>query len=138
MQEPTRLLIKLDADLLDLTLPQIQSQGFVTGVHPGEPQTTLVVELGPRFGSVKAADAPLDPDGTRITLDLFPVPEVHVGPGAHGHPAHPRAPVAPAPHPFAPAVQTIVIDPGHGGDETGAHGARARSRRRSRSAWRDG
>jgi len=125
VQEPTRLLIKLDADLLDLTLPQIQSQGFVTGVHPGDPQTTLVVELGPRFGSVKAADAPLDPDGTRITLDLFPAPEsTGAAPGA---PA-PGAPGAPAPNaplaPNAPSVHTIVIDPGHGGDETGAHGAK--------------
>ena len=125
VQEPTRLLIKLDADLLDLTLPQIQSPGFVNGVHPGDPQTTLVVELGPRFGSVKAADAPLDPDGTRITLDLFPAPEsTGAAPGA---PA-PGAPGAPAPNaplaPNAPSVHTIVIDPGHGGDETGAHGAK--------------
>jgi N-acetylmuramoyl-L-alanine amidase len=122
VQEPTRLLIKLDADMLDLTLPAIQSQGFVTAVHTGEPQTTLVVELGPRFGSVKAADAPLDPDGTRITLDLFPVPESTAAPGAPGAPA-PTAPLAPS-APFAPAVHTIVIDPGHGGDETGAHGAK--------------
>ena len=93
VQEATRLLIKLDADLLDLTLPQIQSQGFVTGVHPGEPPTTLVVELGPRFGSVKAADAPLDPDGTRITLDLFPAPESTSTPS----PVAPGAPAAPAP-----------------------------------------
>ena len=123
VQEPTRLLIKLDADLLDLTLPQIQSQGFVTSVHPGEPQTTLVVELGPRFGSVKAADAPLDPDGTRITLDLFPAPESTSAPGAPVAPGAPAAPTAP-PAPFAPSVHTIVIDPGHGGDETGAHGAK--------------
>ena len=124
VQEPTRLLIKLDADLLDLTLPQFQSQGFVTSVHPGEPQTTLVVELGPRFGSVKAADAPLDPDGTRITLDLFPAPEstsapAPVGPGGPGGPAGPAGPAGPG-----SSVHTIVIDPGHGGDETGAHGAK--------------
>jgi N-acetylmuramoyl-L-alanine amidase len=136
VQEPTRLLIKLDADLLDLTLPTIQSQGFVTSVHPAEPPTTLVVELGPRFGSVKATDAPLDPDGTRITLDLFPVPEstgAAPAPAAPGAPAPnaPGAPSAPAPYapsapfaPNAPAVHTIVIDPGHGGDETGAHGAK--------------
>jgi N-acetylmuramoyl-L-alanine amidase len=130
VQEATRLLIKLDADLLDLTLPQIQSQGFVTSVHAGDPPTTLVVELGPRFGSVKAADAPLDPDGTRITLDLFPAPEsTGAAPGAPtpGAPA-PGAPGAPAPNaplgPLAPSVHTIVIDPGHGGDETGAHGAK--------------
>jgi N-acetylmuramoyl-L-alanine amidase len=124
VQEPTRLLIKLDADLLDLTLPQIQSQGFVTAVHPGEPQTTLVVELGPRFGSVKAADAPLDPDGTRITLDLFPAPESTSAPS----PSSPSSAPLPSSPPSAPlgspSVHTIVIDPGHGGDETGARGAK--------------
>jgi len=121
VQEPTRLLIKLDADLLDLTLPQIQSQGFVTSVHAGDPPTTLVVELGPRFGSVKAADAPLDPDGTRITLDLFPAPESTSAPAAigPGGPAGPAGPAGPG-----SSVHTIVIDPGHGGDETGAHGAK--------------
>ena len=47
VQEPTRLVIKFTADLLDLTLPAIQSQGIVTAIHPGDQQTTLVVELGP-------------------------------------------------------------------------------------------
>jgi N-acetylmuramoyl-L-alanine amidase len=77
---------------------------------------------------VKAADAPLDPDGTRITLDLFPAPESTgaapgaPAPGAPGAPT-PNAPLAPL-APNAPSVHTIVIDPGHGGDETGAHGAK--------------
>ncbi len=72
VQEPARLLIRFTADLLDLTLPPIQSQGFVTAIHTGEPQTTLVIELGPKFGSVRSTDAPLDPDGARD--DAGPVP----------------------------------------------------------------
>jgi len=126
VQEPSRLLVKLDADLLDLTLPQIQSQGFVTSVHTGDPPTTLVVELGPRFGSVKASDAPLDPDGTRITLDLFPTPETTATPPMTPGPTPTPAPTGPpAPIFPMPGVHTIVIDPGHGGDETGAHGAKS-------------
>ena len=121
IQEPSRILIKFDADLLDLSLPVVQSVGFVTAIHPGEPPTTLVVDLGPRFGSVKSSDTPLDPDGTRVTLDLFPAPETPQTTG-------PTTPTGPAPpagtEPLFPsnAVKTIVVDAGHGGEELGAHG----------------
>jgi N-acetylmuramoyl-L-alanine amidase len=134
MQEPSRLLIKFTADLLDLTLPAFQSQGIVTAIHVGEPQTTLVVELGPRFGSARASDAPLDPDGARVTLDLFAAqgetsraegapPASEASPlRAEGTPpaSGASAPIVPG----APTVRTIVLDPGHGGEELGAKGSK--------------
>ena len=132
LQEPSRLLIRFTADMLDLTLPTFQSQGFVTAIHTGEPQTTLVIELGPKFGSVRSADAPLDPDGARMTLDLFPVQEQTSasGAGAPGEApsasgASPRGEAPPVP-PIAgaPTARTIVLDPGHGGDELGAKGSK--------------
>jgi N-acetylmuramoyl-L-alanine amidase len=124
VQEPARLLIRFDADMLDLTIPAIQPQAFVQSIHAGEPPTTLIVELGPRFGSVRASDAPLEPDGARITLDMFPAPEPPptAGPPPQEPPA--GAPGAVEPLLPAPGVHTIVIDAGHGGDETGAHGTR--------------
>jgi len=128
LQEPSRLLIRFTADLLDLTLPTFQSQGFVTAIHTGEPQTTLVIELGPKFGSVRSADAPLDPDGARMTLDFYPVPEAPPTTAAPGTPAAPGAPAPNAPFapvaPNAPTAKTIVLDPGHGGDELGAKGSK--------------
>ncbi len=129
LQEPSRLLIRFTADMLDLTVPAFQSQGFVTAIHTGEPQTTLLIELGPKFGSVRSADAPLDPDGARVTLDLFPVQEetsrAEGAPPASGASA-PRGEAAPPalPTPGAPTVRTIVLDPGHGGDELGAKGTK--------------
>jgi N-acetylmuramoyl-L-alanine amidase len=127
VQEATRLLIRFDADLLDPTIPSIQPQSFVRAIHLGERPTILVVELGPRFGSARAADAPLDPDGTRITLDLFAAPQAAPPPlpsPTGSEPAEPTPPPPPEPAFPTPGVKTIVIDPGHGGDEDGAHGAK--------------
>ncbi len=120
IQEPARILIKFDADLLDLSLPTVQSMGFVESIHPGDVPTTLVVDLGPRFGSVKSSDAPLDPDGTRVTLDLFPAPETPQTTGPTT--ASPTPPAGTEPLFPSNAVKTIVVDAGHGGDELGAHG----------------
>ncbi len=117
-QEASRLLVRFEADLLDVTTSPFQSQGIVQAIHVGEVPTTLVIDLGPRFGSLRAADAPLDPDGTRITIDLFATPD---------QTATPTAPTLPAPvQPLfpTPGVRTIVIDPGHGGEELGAKGAK--------------
>ncbi len=124
VQETGRVLIRFQADLLDATIASIQPQGFVQSVHLADPPTTLVIELGPRFGSVRAADAPLEPDGTRITLDLFPPPEPTPAPPSttEATPAPVPGETAPAPMLPTPGVHTIVIDPGHGGEEDGAHG----------------
>ena len=78
---------------------------------------------------MRSADAPLDPDGARVTLDLFPVQEAPPvtatpgapAPGAPNAPVAPNAPLAPL-APNAPTAKTIVLDPGHGGDELGARG----------------
>jgi N-acetylmuramoyl-L-alanine amidase len=119
-QEATRLLIRFEADLLDVTISPFQPQGIVQAIHVGEVPTTLAIDLGPRFGSLRASDAPVDPDGTRVTIDLFATPDQTASPTA----PRPAAPVAPEPIFPAPGVKTIVIDPGHGGDEHGAKGAK--------------
>jgi len=75
----------------------------------------VTVDLGPRFGSFKASDLPAERGGGRLVIDIF-------GPAGE---TPPPAPVEPLPLPeFAPTgpLHTIVIDPGHGGDELGARG----------------
>jgi N-acetylmuramoyl-L-alanine amidase len=121
-QDGTRAIVRFDADLVDLTVTPFQSQGIVQSIHAGDDPKIVVVDLGPRFGSLRAADSPLDPDGTRITLDLFAAPDQAAPPSTGAQPA----PVPPLPEPVfpTPGVKTIVIDPGHGGDETGAKGAK--------------
>jgi N-acetylmuramoyl-L-alanine amidase len=78
------------------------------------------VQLGPRFRNLKASeqDAP-----RRLVLEFHGPPLL-----AGERPASPSpAPVPAGSRPTAPAlddaVRTIVIDPGHGGDEVGAKGA---------------
>jgi N-acetylmuramoyl-L-alanine amidase len=118
VQETQRLLVRFEADLLDATLPSLQTQGLVQGVSVD--RTTIVIDLGARFASFRAADSAVEPDATRVVVDLFATPEQTATPGAPALPA-PEAPPLPLP---APGVRTIVVDPGHGGEEGGAAGPR--------------
>jgi N-acetylmuramoyl-L-alanine amidase len=119
-QDGPRLLIRFDADLLDATLPSVQSQGLVQAVSIE--QTTVVIGLGPRFASLRSSDVTAGPDTSRIVVDLFATADQTATPSGPGPaPASPEASTMPLP---APGVRTIVIDPGHGGDEDGATGAR--------------
>jgi N-acetylmuramoyl-L-alanine amidase len=122
-QDGQRLLVKFEADLLDATLPPIPPPATLVSAIRLSDATTIAVDLGPRFASFRAADTPTDPDGTRVTLELFAAPDQTATP-----PANPGVPGALAPEspPLLPpsGVRTIVIDPGHGGDEQGAAGAK--------------
>ena len=117
-QDGSRLLVRFDADLLDATLPAVQSQGFVQNLTIE--QTTVVIELGPRFSSFRAADVSAGADTSRIVVDLFAAGDQTATPGV---PTPPPPEATPLPLP-TPGVRTIVIDPGHGGEENGAKGAR--------------
>ncbi len=117
-QDGARLLVRLDADLLDATLPAVQSQGFVQSLTVE--QTTVVIGVGPRFASFRASDVSAGADTSRLVVDQFAVADQPTTPGAQVPPA-PDAPPLPLP---TPGVRTIVIDPGHGGEEDGARGAR--------------
>jgi N-acetylmuramoyl-L-alanine amidase len=122
-QEATRAIVRVDADLIDLTVAPFQSQGIVQTIHPGDDAKTVAIDLGPKFGSLRAADSPIEPDGTRVTIDLFAAPDQTATP-VPGAPTPPPAPALPEPVFPTPGVKTIVIDPGHGGDEAGAKGAK--------------
>ncbi|HSK10449.1 MAG TPA: N-acetylmuramoyl-L-alanine amidase, partial [Vicinamibacterales bacterium] len=90
------------------------------GVRIGEPKSTIVLDLGPRFGSYRAA---------ATTRDATSEVVIHLSPASAAPPpaAAPSTPPLPPPLPtVAPAtvahVRTVVIDAGHGGDEAGAPG----------------
>jgi N-acetylmuramoyl-L-alanine amidase len=120
LQEGARLLVRFDADLLDATMPVVQSQGFVQSL--AIEQTTVAIDLGPRFSSFRASDVSAGADTSRIVVDLFAPADQTAAPGA---PTPAPAPTETAPLPLpTPGVRTIVIDPGHGGEEDGAKGAR--------------
>jgi N-acetylmuramoyl-L-alanine amidase len=118
-QEGSRLLLRFEADALDAALPSTPAPELVQGIRP-EGAATIAIDLGPRFTSFRATDLPGDRGGTRIVIEVIAAPT--------DTPATPPPAAPPAEAPplldLAPAgsLRTIVIDPGHGGAETGARG----------------
>lgn len=112
-REGNRLEIRFDAHALDLgplsgTVPE-----FVVAVR-GQ-GTSVFVDLGPQVAGMTTDTSRGD---SRLTIELAP-------PGAVAEPPQPTAPAAPPVFDLAPAgvIRTVVIDPGHGGEDQGAIGA---------------
>jgi len=114
--ETGRILLRIDADALDLGLPG-GGAGLIDQIRAGDQPTTVAVVLESRAGTARAA--PSEAGGvTRVAV------EVAAPVSAEAAVPPPPSPAAPPPL-FAPrpALQTIVIDPGHGGDDAGVRGA---------------
>jgi N-acetylmuramoyl-L-alanine amidase len=118
-----RVLIKFDADALDIDNPPLGQQGpqsLVLGVHQVD-ATTLGVDLGPRVAAFRATTLPVDTtmrlaiDMTATATDAAPAPAV-AAPAVSPD-------VPPALGTPASAIQTIVLDPGHGGMDEGVKSA---------------
>jgi len=124
VQQGDRLIVRFQAAAIDPTIAPFTARGFVRTVRPAPGAPELIVELGPRFGSFRASVLPSDGGIERIVIDVFP--PVETTDAAPGTPSAP-APAAPDAPPFASGavagLRAIVIDPGHGGDESGARGA---------------
>jgi N-acetylmuramoyl-L-alanine amidase len=123
-QQNNSLLIKFEADALDLAIPAFQPQQLVQAVRLVEP-VTLAIDLGPRFGGFRASSQPLEAS-TRLTIDVMPA--LTDTPPA----APPVAPLsgASASTPDLSALsqpsgglRIIALDPGHGGEDEGVKGA---------------
>ncbi|MCX6552840.1 MAG: N-acetylmuramoyl-L-alanine amidase [Acidobacteria bacterium] len=126
-QEPRRLLVRFEADGLDAT-STAGGGGLVESFATAEP-AILSIHLAQGFGSFRTSTLQLDAAASRVVIDLMPA-------GAAAPPqAQPPAPPAPPPiqppagdavppfaQPQAAGIRTIVLDPGHGGDELGARG----------------
>jgi N-acetylmuramoyl-L-alanine amidase len=118
-QANQRLLVRLEADALDVSLPTFQSAGFVESIRTAD-GTTLELDLGPRFGSFRSTTAPLD-SGTRVTIDVVGAQTDVIPTPGQPPPSPPeiQTPLAPA----TPAIRAVAIDAGHGGAEAGSRGA---------------
>jgi len=138
VQEPKRLLVRFDADGLDVG-PITAGGGLVESVAAADP-VTLAIALDKAFGTFRAATVPIDAASSRLVIDLTAAGAPAPAPSGLARAAQPPpAPAPPAPPPPAaaarleaavalppaqpPGIRTIVIDPGHGGDEQGTRGA---------------
>ena len=127
-QEGSRLVIKFEADALDAALPSVSAPELIQNIRVDG--ASLVLDLGPRFGSFRTSDLPGDRGSGRIIVDVITLTTAAPPAPAATAPATPPVtpPAAPASPPplldLAPSggIRTIVVDAGHGGTEDGAHG----------------
>jgi N-acetylmuramoyl-L-alanine amidase len=115
-QQAGRVTVAVLRDLVDVALPPSRpGGGIVESVQfLGGPENVFAVQLGPRFQRLKATEqeAPV-----RLVLDLAGAP---LGPGER--PAAGLPPPRPPRPAEEPGIRTVVLDPGHGGENLGALG----------------
>ena len=120
--QPGRLIVQFDADALDLSLPLVPPQGLVTAFSPGDTPTTVTISLGPRYATHRVTPSQPDAGSGRVTIDVLPA-MTDATPAPAPSPAPDSRFVVPTQGPSS-GLRTVVIDPGHGGDEPGTQGAR--------------
>lgn len=119
--EQGRVVVRIEADALDLALPATGA-GLINGIQPFGPDQAIAVALDPRAGTPRATSVTAD-GVTRVTIDIpasAPADTSAPTPPAPAAPAAPPPLLATGPR---PALRTIVIDPGHGGDDAGVRAA---------------
>jgi N-acetylmuramoyl-L-alanine amidase len=120
VQEPGRLIVRFEADAVDFEPPTaLPPSELLLRVRETPNAPAIALDLGPRFATFRATDALPEGSTQRLTIEL-------VGAADPSQPAIPTTP-APAPPPLlpsgpVPSIRTVVIDPGHGGEEDGAKG----------------
>jgi N-acetylmuramoyl-L-alanine amidase len=115
-QEPGRVVVRVAADALDVRLP-IPGAGLVEQIRAGEQPSALVVELQ-NAGPVNVTTGAIE-GGSRLTVEVRPAAGTPAPAPPAAAPAPPEAPPQVGPQ---PTLQAVVIDPGHGGEDSGVRG----------------
>ena len=115
-----RLVVQFDADALELSVPLLPTSPFLASIVPGDTASTVVLNLGPRYATHRVTATQADAGSGRLVIDLLPPATTDTA--AAPSPAPDTRLVIPAASP-ATGLRTVVLDPGHGGDELGTQGA---------------
>jgi len=83
----------------------------------------VVINLGPRYATHRVTTTQPDAGSGRVTIDLMPATTDVAPVPAPPSPAPDTRLVIPTQGPST-GLRTVVIDPGHGGDENGTQGAK--------------
>jgi len=125
-----RLIVQFDADALDLTVPTLSQQPFLFSIAAGDSPASVVLATGPRYARYRASTSQADAGSGRVSIELLPpAGETPTTPPAGAAPPPAAGPPPPDTRPSlaqmaSTGLRTVVIDPGHGGDEQGAQGSR--------------
>jgi N-acetylmuramoyl-L-alanine amidase len=132
-QEQARLLVRFEADALDASLPQPPQQQLLSGIRAID-GNTIQMELGPRFGTFRVSPATSSGAAAVLTIELIAAGvDTSALPGAPGAAPGDKPGISSAPPaltselpvftgPSRATIRTIVIDPGHGGEDNGVKG----------------
>ena len=126
--DPGRMQVRIDADGLDFSASAMS--GLIDRIRVGDQPNTLLIDTnGTGRATVTTAN-----NVARVLIEVAPATTSEsrapgAAPGATPTPAPAPAPDAPIPDPRAVIAatrtwQTIVIDPGHGGDDVGVRSAK--------------
>lgn len=123
-RESGRLLVSFDADRLDVALPAIAPGPLVDGIALADEPATLAIALGPAFASFEITDGSGVSGAARLTIDLraSSLEISSTTPNADRPDADPATPSPLFERPRRRTIRTVVLDPGHGGDDAGARG----------------
>ena len=114
-RDGNKLVVRFDANALDATPLTGSVQEFATATRIDG--TVLTIDLGPQAASFRTAD-----DRAQETLTIDLLPPVPVAPTPMPTPVPGQTPPPPQID-LAPGVRSIVLDPGHGGEDEGVLGA---------------
>src|SRR5262245_59553157 len=126
-----RVLVRVDADALDIaTTPP--GAGLIDQIRTGDQTTTIAIALNTRAGMPRVSTITTN-ESTRVLVEV-PIAAQQETAAPPAPPPAPAPAPAPAPTPGAPEVpppllgtrtarlQTMVVDAGHGGEDTGVRG----------------
>jgi N-acetylmuramoyl-L-alanine amidase len=117
-QQGPRVTVRIEADALDAALP-VPGAGLVEQIRAGDQPGIIEVLLRGAAGALVSSSPTAT--GTRVTIEAQAPGTAPSGPSEPA-PAPLPDPATPVGRP-RPILQTIVIDPGHGGDDRGTVGA---------------
>ena len=116
--EQGRLIVRIEADALDVT--PAAGAGLIEQIRTGDQPNTVAVVLAPAAGAPRAVPSTAE-NVARVAIE---VPALNAPPAETSVPARPATPPVPETPIGAPRTgfQTVVLDPGHGGDDVGVRG----------------
>jgi len=133
MFDAGRVIVRVEADMLDAAPPPAPA-GLIDQIQTGNQATTIAFALNARAGMPRVSTTTTT-ESTRVTIEIppgaqppqdtsaAPAPPPAPPPLVTLPPAPPAADAVPAlPGQRTARLQTMVIDPGHGGDDAGVRG----------------